>query len=299
MLSDGQASTLVPEVEKLLGLPSSLINIGGEAGMHQYVGVTGKTIERPLGWDTPVPLSESYERPVLVPSRFRSWPTQGKRTDEEFVQSADASVQIMEIFGDLSTRNRVKALEWLKDLIAEQDYIANEIAAQVQAERERARLQELDEKIARYLPVGEHRLSGAVLTIARNVVAAKTRREIEEATGSAEMPPKGSAEYDLLLKIFRQHDAFLQEVENTAFVEYLVAAAGPTKIDDLKPGTLAFLRRIVSAADYNELLHVEHDHPFKSQKEWPKVVTVVFRKRKEELWNRMDPAMRSEYQRDE
>jgi hypothetical protein len=211
MLTDGQTSTLVPEVEKSLGLPISMINIGAESGLHQHVGPTAERLRRPLGWNTPIPSSELHD-PVTPIPRPVDAPDPQPKSREEFVLSSDASMHVLQLFNELNTRNRVNALEWLNALVVEQDYVERIIAERVRQERDREVERELNQAIASYLKTGTHRFEGDTLRYLHMIVASETVAELGRVIvdGERYKPAKGTESYAKVVEVYRLHKASLE-----------------------------------------------------------------------------------------
>ncbi len=125
LLTDGDRSTLVPDVEALLGLQTSLISTAawsGEENDGKWQVSAGETIPRPEGWDIPPPAAEiEFPRKTPVP----------RRTDyvaHPLELTLDDGVRLMQMFADLNTTNRIKAVERIEALLAEQGDVDRMIA---------------------------------------------------------------------------------------------------------------------------------------------------------------------------
>lgn len=227
MLTDGTTSTLVPDVEELLGMPTSLINIGSDSGKHQFVGATKENVERPLGWDTPAPPSEyEPEAPLPSPVAMRIVATgmnSAKRITDYFVASSDASLLVLELFNELNTRNRGKAIQSLRELVKEQNDMEQEIAQRVEQQRAAERLADLNDTVSIYLShiekeTGEQpKYTDDLLELLQRLVATDTTADLERFIGSMERkPPKGTDAYALLLEVWKRHKAHLEREEKAA-----------------------------------------------------------------------------------
>ncbi|MBX3161190.1 MAG: hypothetical protein KF773_34835 [Deltaproteobacteria bacterium] len=143
MLTDGESSTLVPEVEELLGLEISMI-----FDEIQFVGPTREHVS--LADGVPLtPPSETYERSTPVPTPE---PVKVPSTPRDvYVQTAEAATHVMRIFSDLNTTNRIRAIERLEALVEEQDYVENLIAERNKTEADRLIEVRLDDKVQIYM----------------------------------------------------------------------------------------------------------------------------------------------------
>jgi hypothetical protein len=204
MLSDGQHSALVPEVEALLGMePSTLKKPEANPEDPNAKFLTESDLEL-------LAHARELETPLTPPSERLDAPM----TQQEYVHSQAVILFLLDSFKMLTTTNRIRAVERIAALVNEQKW--HEDHELDETPEQAAETQRLDAIIAKYLPgMPLNELGLRTLQILRGIVSFKSTADYKSGEIEPKPLPKGiSTQEEIALRaVARMHMEALRNRE--------------------------------------------------------------------------------------